>query len=141
MRREEVVIGSAARKRLNDTQIHPIREERRRAKQHRRLSVSDMAVVLLCLGLMIFAALTTIRLQTELNLARKEYAGLQAEYEEQKRANDLYEERIISKVDMGEVARIAEEELGMKAAGKGQIVSYSGQIDDYVKQFTDVPEP
>ena len=141
MRREEFVAGSAARKRSVQTEIHPIHEERRREKRRKRLSYSDILVAALCLALMIFAALQTIHLQTELNLARKEYASLQLQHEELKRSNDLYEERIISKVDMGEVARIAEEELGMKAAGEGQILSYSGQIDDYVKQYTDVPTP
>ena len=40
---------------------------------------------------------------------------------------------------MNEVARIAEDELGMQRASEGQIISYSGQIEDYVKQYTDVP--
>ena len=66
-------------------------------------------------------------------------AAMRLEYEELKRSNDLYHERIVSKVDIGEVVRIAEEELGMKLAGEGQIISYSGQIDDYVKQYADVP--
>ena len=64
---------------------------------------------------------------------------MSSKYEELKRSNDLYEERIISKVDMEEVVRIAEEDLGMQRATEGQIISYSGEIDDYVKQYSDVP--
>ena len=40
---------------------------------------------------------------------------------------------------MEEVVRIAEEDLGMQRATEGQIISYSGEIDDYVKQYSDVP--
>ena len=119
--------------------IHPIREERRRAKGGVRLTLSTIFVLVTGFALMIVSVIFFIRTQNTLTMSRAQYASKLSEYEELKRSNDLYEERIISKVDMSEVARIAEEELGMQRASEGQIISYSGQIEDYVKQYTDVP--
>ena len=47
----------------------------------------------------------------------------------------------MSEVDLKEIEHIAVAELGMQLAGSGQIVSYSGDIEDYVKQYSDLPEP
>ncbi len=119
--------------------IHPIREERRRAKGGVRLTLSTIFVLVTGFALMIVSVMFFIRTQNTLTMSRAQYASKLSEYEELKRSNDLYEERNKSKVEMSEVARIAEEELGMQRASEGQIISYSGQIEDYVKQYTDVP--
>ena len=119
--------------------IHPIREERRRAKGGVRLTLSTIFVLFAGFALMIGSIMFFIRTQNTLTMSKAQYASKLSEYEELKRSNDLYEERIISKVDMNEVARIAEKELGMQRASEGQIISYSGQIEDYVKQYTDIP--
>ena len=131
--------ANTARREEHIADIHPIREERRRARGGVRLTVSTIMVLFAGFALVIASVLFFIRTQNTLTMSRAQYASKLSEYEELKRSNDLYEERIISKVDMNEVARIAEEELGMQRASKGQIISYSGQIDDYVKQYTDVP--
>lgn len=67
-------------------------------------------------------------------------AALQSQYEALRLDNDLYEDRIYSAVNLQEIERIAVEELGMKLAGEGQIIIYSGEIEDYVKQYMDMPE-
>ena len=131
--------ANTARREEHIADIHPIREERRRARGGVRLTVSTIMVLFAGFALVIASVLFFIRTQNTLTMSRAQYASKLSEYEELKRTNDLYEERIISKVDMNEVARIEEEELGMQRASKGQIISYSGQIDDYVKQYTDVP--
>ena len=129
VRREERVVAD----------IHPIREQRRKAKGGVRLTISTLILLFAGFALMIGSVMYFIKTQNTLTMSRNQYASKLSQYEELKRSNDLYEERIISKVDMNEVARIAEEELGMQRASEGQIISYSGQIDDYVKQYTDVP--
>ena len=45
----------------------------------------------------------------------------------------------MSKVDIKEIERIAVEDLGMKMAGQGQIYTYSNDVDDYVKQYAEIP--
>ena len=119
--------------------IHPIREQRKKSRGSIRVGISSVIILMLGFVLMIGATLMFIRTQNTLTMSKTQYASKLSQYEELKRSNDLYEERIISRVDMEEVARIAEEELGMQRASEGQIISYSGQIDDYVKQYADVP--
>ncbi|MBR3524836.1 MAG: hypothetical protein IKO11_03225 [Lachnospiraceae bacterium] len=141
MRRAAYTYGNTARQteRHEQPDIHPIREERRRARSLVHFDVVSVLVVVASLAIMLGVVFQFIRLQTDVTKSRENYAAMRLEYEELKRSNDLYHERIVSKVDISEVVRIAEEELGMKLAGEGQIISYSGQIDDYVKQYTDIP--
>ena len=141
MRREAYAYGNTARKaeRHEQPDIHPIRDERRRARSKVHIDLLSVLLVAASLAIMLGVVFQFIRLQTDVTRSREQYAAMRVEYEDLKRSNDLYRERIVSKVDINEVVRIAEEELGMKLAGEGQIISYSGQIDDYVKQYADIP--
>ncbi|MBR3515102.1 MAG: septum formation initiator family protein [Lachnospiraceae bacterium] len=141
MAREAYVHGNTARKHAErkGTYIHPIREERRRANNSVHYAFSSVLMLISSFALMLGIVFYFISLQTSVTNKREQYSDLQSKYESLKRSNDLYEERILSKVDMEEIARVAREELGMHLAGEGQIIRYSGQIDDYVTQFTDIP--
>lgn len=81
-----------------------------------------------------------INVQAEVTALMSRKATLQSQYEELHLDNDLYEDRINSSINIQEIERIAVEELGMRLAGEGQIVNYSGEIEDYVKQYADMPE-
>ena len=48
--------------------------------------------------------------------------------------------KIMSNVDLDEIKRIAIGELGMKYAKEGQVITYSGEGSDYVRQYGDIPE-
>ncbi|MBR1472130.1 MAG: septum formation initiator family protein [Lachnospiraceae bacterium] len=141
MAREDYVQGSTARKRARGKQsdIHPILEERRRAAKAVHYAASSVFLLLGAIAVMLGIAFYFISLQNSVTSKREHYARLQSEYASLKRSNDLYEERILSKVDMEEIARIARDELGMHLAGEGQIIMYSGAIDDYVTQYTALP--
>lgn len=47
--------------------------------------------------------------------------------------------RITSSVDLDEVKRVAIEELGMSYASEGQIITFSGEGSDYVRQYALIP--
>ncbi len=135
----EYVYGNTARKiRGTEPEIHPIREERRRNSRRVRLHLYNILTIIASVAVVILVVFGYIRLQTEVTKDRVTLSKLRAEYEELKRSNDLYKDRIDSNIDLGEVARIAREDLGMKIAGEGQIILYSGCIDDYVKQYSDI---
>ncbi|MDE5865346.1 MAG: cell division protein FtsL, partial [Lachnospiraceae bacterium] len=55
-------------------------------------------------------------------------------------ANDEEYNRITSSIDLEEVRRIAVQELGMRYAEEGQIVSFTSENNDYVKQLSLIPE-
>ena len=46
----------------------------------------------------------------------------------------------MSSVDLEEIKRIAISELGMKYAKEGQVITYSGEGSDYVRQYDDIPD-
>ena len=58
---------------------------------------------------------------------------------ELKLANDNAYEETLSSVDMEEVKRIAVNDLGMTYADEGQIITYSNQDGDYIRQYTEIP--
>ena len=57
-----------------------------------------------------------------------------------KLANDETYTKIMSSVDLEEIKRIAVSELGMKYAKEGQVVQYTGEGNDYVRQYSDIPQ-
>ncbi|WP_342756311.1 cell division protein FtsL [Kineothrix sedimenti] len=81
-----------------------------------------------------------IGLQAELTNSIKNVSRLERELNNLKLDNDEEYSRITSSIDMEEVKRIAIQELGMKYAEEGQIVTFSGEASDYVKQVADIPE-
>ena len=141
MAREAYVHGNTARKHAVRRQpdIHPIREERRRAGNSVHYAFSSVFMLAVSFSLMLGIVFYFISLQTSVTNKREQYSAMQSQYASLKRSNDLYEERILSNVNMEEIARVAREELGMHLAGEGQIIRYSGEIDDYVTQFADIP--
>ena len=54
--------------------------------------------------------------------------------------NDETYTKIMSSVDLEEIKRIAINELGMKYAKEGQVITYSGEGSDYVRQYDDIPD-
>ena len=55
-------------------------------------------------------------------------------------ANDETYTKIMSSIDLEEIKRIAVNELGMKYAKEGQVVEYTGEGNDYVRQYGALPE-
>ena len=47
---------------------------------------------------------------------------------------------IMSSIDLEEIKRIAVSELGMKYAKEGQVIQYTGEGNDYVRQYSDIPD-
>ncbi len=54
--------------------------------------------------------------------------------------NDENYSRITSSVNLEEVRRIAIQELGMRYAEEGQIITFNGEGSDYVRQTGDIPD-
>ena len=79
-----------------------------------------------------------IRANAEVVNSVERIASLESRYLNLKADNDEEYSRIINSVDLNEVKRIAQEELGMHYATEGQIVKYTDEIGDYVKQYSDI---
>lgn len=54
--------------------------------------------------------------------------------------NDENYNRINGNVNLDEIRRVAIQELGMKYADAGQVVSFNGEGSDYVRQLGSIPK-
>ena len=87
----------------------------------------------------VFVCVNFLQLQAEGISYRNQIASLESQLTELKLANDNAYEETISSVDMEEVKNIAVNDLGMTYADEGQIITYSNQDGDYIRQYAEIP--
>lgn len=80
------------------------------------------------------------RLQSDITNSIKNISRLESRLNTLKLDNDEEYSRITSNIDLEEVKRIAIQELGMKYAEEGQIVTVTGGGSDYMRQVADIPQ-
>ena len=139
MRRTNYVHGSAARElELEREVLERSVWEGGASERQPGLSITNWMLLILMFVILVSGFVYSIRLRSEIAVARNKYTQAQAEYEKIKDENDNVEEAIQNDINMEEVRRIATAELGMKLPGEGQVVTYSSDINDYVVQYADV---
>lgn len=113
------------------------RKNREKAKH-----MSAGYVMFLCLALMVTGVILVhyIELQSDITNSVQHISTLEKQLNDLKLANDEEYSRITSSVDLEEIKRIAIQELGMKYAEEGQIISFRSENNDYVKQIADIPQ-
>ncbi len=112
-----------------------IRKNQQRAKHMNLPYVLFLCVAFLAVSV---SAIMMIRAQENLKESVNNVSKLENKYVTMKADNDATYDRIINSVDPLEVKRIATEELGMHYAAEGQIITYTGELDDYVRQYQDI---
>lgn len=80
-----------------------------------------------------------IQMQADLTTQREEIARLESRLNGLRLSNEEELARINSSVDLEEIKRIAIGELGMVYATEGQILQYTDESGDYVRQVGDIP--
>lgn len=80
-----------------------------------------------------------VRLQSDITSRVNNIAKMESQLNELRLSNDEMYTKIMSNVDLEEIKRIAINELGMKYAKEGQVVTYSGEGSDYVQQYKEIP--
>jgi cell division protein FtsL len=88
----------------------------------------------------VFMCVNYLKLQAQNTKLRQEVTSLQVELDAAKLENDSDYNRIMTEIDMEHVKDVAMNKLGMSYAKKGQIVTYSRNESDYVRQYQEVPE-
>ena len=137
MRKTDYVHGSAARELEREVLERSVWEGGASEKRPGFTATNWMLLVLIFV-ILISGFVYSIRLMSEIAVARNKYILEYAEYEKLKDDNDNVEEAIQNDINMEEVRRIATVELGMKLPGEGQMVTYSSDINDYVEQYADI---
>ena len=113
------------------------RKNRERAKH-----MSAGYVMFLCTALVVtgITLVNYIGLQSDITNSVKHISTLEKQLNDLKLAHDEDYSRITSSVNLEEIKRVAIQELGMQYAEEGQIVPFSSQNNDYVKQMADIPK-
>ena len=134
-------------------QAVPVREPQQRQRQStqtrintRRTREKALHITMSYVVFLTAAAIVTVvlcvnylQLQAQGTSYRQQIASLESTLSTAKTANDNAYEEAITSVNMDEVKNIAVNELGMEYANKGQVVFYSSQEGDYIKQYAEVP--
>lgn len=132
--------------RYSHTQAQPHRQVQAHAhkKKKQQVKVAPMnigyvaalvaAIIIVCVVLMSY-----VKIQSDITNHVTNISKLENQLYELQLSNDEYYTKIMSSVDLEEIKRIAITELGMKYAKEGQVVNYTGEGSDYVRQFSEIP--
>lgn len=112
-----------------------------RKNRERAMHMNPAYVLFLALAMVVsaFVLIGYIRLQSDITNSMNHIAALESELNDLRLSNDEEYSRIESSVNLEDIKRIAIKELGMTYAAEGQIVEYSSEGSDYVRQVADIP--
>lgn len=112
-----------------------------RKNRERAMHMNPAYVLFLAAAMVVsaFVLIGYIRLQSDITNSINHIAALESELNDLRLSNDEEYSRIESSVNLEEIKRIAIQELGMTYAGEGQIIEYSSEGSDYVRQVSDIP--
>lgn len=125
-----------------DGQAHAKGHIRRRKKQQVKAAPMNMRYVSAMIAAILIACVVLmgyVKLQSDITNHVTNISKLESQLYELQLSNDEYYTKIMSSVDLEEIKRIAITELGMKYAKEGQVVNYTGEGSDYVRQFSEIP--
>lgn len=111
------------------------RKNRERAKH---MNLPYVLFLVLAMGMAIVMLVGYIQANAAVVNSVEKIASLENKYLNLKADNDEEYNRIVNSVDLDEVKRIAQEELGMHYATEGQIITYTDEMRDYVRQYSDI---
>ncbi len=113
-----------------------------RRNQEQALRTSKSYVAFLTMAVLIFATFAGlyIRIQSDVTARMKSIASLESQIADVKADNDEAYKRINTAINLDNIRNIAMTELGMSYAKESQIVYYSVDDDDYMNQYSEIPE-
>ena len=122
-------------------------EQKRRARAARRsqenaIRTSKSYVLFLTMAVMVFATFAGlfIRIQSDVTARMKTISSLESQIEDLRADNDEAYKRINTTVNLDNIRNVAMTELGMSYAKESQIIYYSVGDDDYMNQYSEIPE-
>lgn len=138
--RSEYVYGNVVRKTAPAIPFEDVPERRhapavrKNREKARYMSFGYVLFLMAAMCTAAFVLLNYIQLQAELTQRTKNVASKEVQLNNLKIANDEEYNRIMSSIDLEEIKRVAIGELGMVYAQEGQIVTYTNEKNDYMRQ-------
>lgn len=151
------VNGSTVRK----MEVSPVRHverpnrkqlEEQRRKKHRRnaarrnrqralyMSKSYVMFLTMCVAIVAFAAVSLIQIQSQVTQRMEHIAALESQLTDLKADNDARYKEIVTAVDLEYIKDVAMNELGMQYATEEQVIYYSVENNNFMDQYSDIPE-
>ena len=137
----------ARRERIDRTKIEEQQQKKRRRNAARRnreralhMSRGYVAFLTLCVGVIAFAAVALVQIQSQVTQRMEHIAALESQITDLKADNDARYKEIVTSVDLDYIKEVAINDLGMQYAAEDQIVYYSVENDNFMDQYSDIPE-
>ena len=131
------------RERRSREEIERARREKNRRNAARRnrerafgMSKGYVFFLSVCVAASAFSAVSLIQIQSSVSQKMKNVAVLQSQIED---LQSRYKE-ITNSVDLNYIKDVAINELGMSYASEEQVVYYSVENNNYMDQYSDIPE-
>lgn len=139
--RTSYVYGNTVRKMeavrpLEEPRRSPAPEVRKNREKARHMSAGYVLFLAVALCTAALILVNYIQLQAELTNMTKRIAAKQVQLNNQRVANDEEYNRIVNSISLEDIKRIAIGELGMIYAEEGQIITYTSESNDYMRQVT-----
>lgn len=135
------------RERIDRTKIEEQQQKKRRRNAARRnraralhMGRGYVAFLTLCVGVIAFAAVALVQIQSQVTQRMEHIAALESQITDLKADNDARYKEIVTSVDLDYIKEVAINDLGMKYAAEDQIVYYSVENDNFMDQYSDIPE-
>ncbi len=135
------------RERIDRRQEEINRQKKRRQNAARRnreralhMSRGYVAFLTVCVGIVAFAAVSLIQIQSQVTQRMEHIAALQSQITDMKADNDARYKEIVTSVDLEQIKDVAINELGMKYATEDQIVYFTVENNNFMDQYSDIPE-
>lgn len=134
---------STAARRLEATELNTLDRQLKvlKGKKKHRIVSTIKSGLFLTVALMVLAVTLVyyINLLSDITGYSKDIGVLESKLNQIRLDNDENYSRITSDVDLEQIRTIAIQELGMKYADEGQIITFDGDGSDYVRQTGAIP--
>lgn len=131
------VVPSEYERRPVKKNTHAVRKNRERALH---MNVGYVTFLITAMVLAGFILTGYLKLQSDITNSIKHIAQLESDLNTMKLDNDERYSRLTSDINLEEVRRTAIQELGMQYAQEGQIITFNGEDNDYVRQTGEIPD-
>ena len=148
IREDQIYIDGNTARKLQTVPVNRNRKQndkikRQQVKQHVKTAPMNFGYIFFMMAAMLVVCVVLIgyvNLQADITNRINHISQLESQLNDLRLANDEEYTRIMSSVDLEEIKNIAINELGMKYAKEGQVITYSGEGNDYVRQYKEIPE-
>lgn len=143
----EMETAPVRRKRPDKRQLEEQKRKKHRRNAIRRnreralyMSKSYVAFLSVCVVIVAFSAVALIQIQSQVTQRMEHIAVLESQITDLKADNDARYKEITTSIDLEYIKDVAMNRLGMKYATEEQVIYYSVENNNFMDQYSDIPE-